>query len=52
MERKAENKQEEMRVGVDLVKNAPEKKEIAKAAMSGFFAGIMSREAITPEKSA
>ena len=47
-----ESKQEEMRVGVELVQSAPAKKELAEAAMSGFFAGIMSREAITPEKSA
>lgn len=33
-------------------KQKPEKKELVQAAMSGFFAGIQSREAMTPEKSA
>lgn len=52
MENTVESKQEEMRVGAGLVQGAPVKKELAEAAMSGFFAGIMSREAITTEKSA
>ena len=45
-------KKEEMRNSEELLKNAPAKKELAQAAMSGFFAGILSREAMTPEKSA
>lgn len=45
-------KKEEMRNSEELLKNAPAKKELAQAAMSGFFAGILSREALTPEKSA
>lgn len=44
-------KQEEMRT-VELVQKAPTQKELAAAVMSGFFAGIQSREAISAEKTA
>lgn len=52
MENTMEKKQEEMRTSAGLVQNAPTKKELAEAIMSGFFAGIQSREAIRTEKSA
>lgn len=52
MEAMIEKKQKEMRTSAELLKNAFDKKELAQAAMSGFFAGIQSREALTPEKSA
>ena len=44
-------KQEEMRTSAELVQNAPVNKELAEAVMSGFFAGIQSREAL-PKKEA
>lgn len=37
---------------VEQIHKKSTKKELAQAAMSGFFAGIQSREALTPEKSA
>lgn len=37
---------------IEILKDVPTKQELADAAMSGFFAGIQSREALTPEKSA
>ena len=40
-------KKEEMRNSEELLKNAPAKKELAQAAMSGFFAGILSRDTFT-----
>lgn len=51
MENMTESKREEMRTSAELVQKATAK-ELADAAMSGFFAGILSREAITTEKSA
>lgn len=52
MENTIEKKQEEMRTSAELVQKATTQKELADAAMSGFFAGILSREAISTEKTA
>jgi hypothetical protein len=49
MEAITENKQNKT---IEMLKDVPTKQELADAAMSGFFAGIQSREAITTEKSA
>lgn len=49
MENTTENKQNK---AVEMIKDVPNKQELAEAAMSGFWAGIVSREAIIPEKSA